>query len=102
MLSKFSASLGMAAASEVFSYHGYTGQYQDDCSNFNGHVGCTSGSQTRYPDDWSKRAFQTFRKDGPDAHMYKEEYEGLSHVMCFNKVNYSNDRRSAKIEARCR
>ena len=29
----------------------------EECSNFNGEVGCTSGDQTRYPDEWSKRSF---------------------------------------------
>lgn len=92
------------SASAEFSYHGYTGpaNLKDDCSNFNGHVGCTSGDQTRYPDDWSKRAFQTFLKDGPDAHMYKDEYEGLGRVMCFNKITYASDRKSATVEAVCR
>jgi hypothetical protein len=73
-----------------------------ECDNFNGHVGCTSGEQTNYPDDWSKRAFQTFLKDGVDAHMYKPSYEGLGKVMCFNKVVYSGDRSSAEVTATCR
>jgi hypothetical protein len=74
----------------------------DDCSNFNGDTGCTSGQQTRYPDDWSKRSFQTFLKDGPDAHLYKPEYEGLGRVMCFNDIIYSADRSSANVTAKCR
>ena len=74
----------------------------DDCSNFNGNVGCTDGEQTRYPDDWAKRSFQTFLKDGPDAHMYKDEYEGLGRVMCFNQVVYAADKKSATITAKCR
>jgi len=107
MLSKLSSaslllSSGVvAAAEEKPSYHGYHG-VGDDCSNFNGHVGCTDGQQTRYPDEWSKRSFQTFLKDGVDSHMYKPEYEGLGRVMCFNKVTYAADRQSAKVEATCR
>jgi len=31
------------SAEERRSYHGYYGPVQDDCSNFNGHVGCTDG-----------------------------------------------------------
>ena len=80
----------------------YSSLRDDDCSNFNGNVGCTDGKQTRYPDDWAKRSFQTFLKDGPDAHMYKDEYEGLGRVMCFNKVVYSADKKSATINAKCR
>lgn len=74
----------------------------DDCSNFNGDVGCTGGQQTRYPDEWSKRSFQTFLKDGPDAHLYKPEYEGLGRIMCFNDIVYSADRKSANVSAKCR
>lgn len=96
MLSKLStASLVVAhaaASEERRSYHGYYGPVQDDCSNFNGHVGCTDGQQTRYPEEWSKRAFQTFLEDGVDAHMYKPEYEGLGRIMCYNKVTYAADR----------
>ena len=108
MLSKIPAAAGLLAATsastepERRSYHGYYGPVQDDCSNFNGHVGCTDGQQTRYPDDWSNRAFQTFMKDGVDAHMYRPEYEGLGRIMCFNKVTYAGDRQSAKVEATCR
>ena len=70
MLSKFAAATSMMGVAHT-SYHGYHA-VNDDCSNFNGDTGCTSGTQTRYPDDWSKRSFQTFLKDGPDAHMYKD------------------------------
>lgn len=109
MLSKLSVTSFMLAqasadaTSERRSYHGYYGPaVQDDCSNFNGHVGCTDGQQTRYPDDWSQRAFQTFLKDGVDAHMYKPEYEGLGRIMCYNKVTYMADKTTAKCEAICR
>ena len=44
--------------SPKFSYHGYEGpNVNEDCSNFNGNVGCTDGQQVRYPDEWSKRSF---------------------------------------------
>jgi hypothetical protein len=92
MLSKIaSTSLAVTMATSVTQGHGYHG-IGADCSNFNGDTGCTSGTQTRYPDEWSKRSFQTFLKDGPDSHMYKPEYEGLGRVMCFNKVTYSSDK----------
>ena len=104
MLSKISALSVVGASysgkggygSEIF----YT--LKEECSNFNGHVGCTSGQQTRYPDDWSKRSFQTFLKDGPDAHLYKPGYEGLGRVMCYNDVKYAADRKSATVTAACR
>ena len=54
--------LAAAAANSAFLQ-----PFDDDCSNFNGNVGCTDGQQTRYPDEWSKRSFQTFMKDGPDS-----------------------------------
>ena len=104
MLSKISTMAGLAGAS--YSGHGGYGSEQqglkDDCSNFNGNLGCTDGSQTRYPDDWSKRSFQTFIKDGPDAHMYKPGYEDLARIMCYNNVEYAGDRQSAKVTATCR
>ena len=66
MLSKI-APLALSASVADASFSGH-GQYnlshgsgfadpKDDCSNFNGSVGCTSGSQTRYPDEWAKRSF---------------------------------------------
>ena len=104
MLSKISLVAGFASAS--YSGHGGYGEEvippKDDCNNFNGDMGCKDGQQTRYPDDWSKRSFQTFLKDGPDSHMYKPEYEGLGRVMCYNKVSYTADRKSATVEAKCR
>jgi hypothetical protein len=100
MLSKFSLATSVASAS--FYGHNYQASPNDDCSNFNGNVGCTSGDQTRYPDEWSKRAFQTFLPDGVDAHMYKPEYEGLGRVMCYNQAVYSPNRDSATLHAKCR
>lgn len=97
MFSKISGlSLTASLASASYSGHGGYGselrELRDDCSNFNGHVGCTSGSQTNYPADWSSRAFQTFLKDGVDAHMYKPSYEGMGRVMCYTDIVYSSDR----------
>jgi alpha-amylase len=54
MLSKISLATSLAQAS--FYGHNFE-SLGDDCSNFNGNVGCKSGQDTRYPDDWSKRAF---------------------------------------------
>ena len=51
-----SASLAASFVNASFSGPGGHG-YGEDCSNFNGNVGCKDGKQTRYPDDWSKRAF---------------------------------------------
>ena len=104
MLSKLSTASFVlyASAEDKFCYHGRCAPVNDDCSNFNGNVGCKDGQQTRYPDEWNKRAFQTFLKDGPDAHMYKDEYEGLGRIMCYNKVTYGSDRQSATVEAICR
>ena len=99
MLSKFSLTASVASA--AFYGHNYEA-YGADCSNFNGHVGCTSGSQTNYPADWSSRAFQTFLEDGVDAHMYKPSYEGMGRLMCFNDIVYSSDRQSATVQAKCR
>lgn len=87
---------GKGYGTEIFT------NLKEDCFNFNGEVGCTDGKQTRYPDDWSKRAFQTFLKDGPDAAMYKPQYEGLGRVMCYNKVVYGKDKKSATSNAVCR
>jgi len=108
MLSKISAaSLAASVVDASYSGHGGYGsdiyyQLKDDCSNFNDHTGCTDGQQTRYPDDYGKRAFQTFLKDGVDSHMYRPEYEGLGRVMCFNNVVYSSDKSSATVTATCR
>ena len=56
MLSKLSAvSFATGVLAEEYG-HGYHGR-ESDCSNFNDHVGCASGTATRYPDDWSQRAF---------------------------------------------
>jgi hypothetical protein len=55
MLSKLSIATSVASAG--FYGHNYQTTPNDDCSNFNGNVGCKGGDDTRYPDDWSKRAF---------------------------------------------
>ena len=100
--------LSASIAEASFSGHGKynlshgSSDPKGDCSNFNGSVGCTSGTQTRYPDEWAKRSFQTFLKDGPDAHLYKPGYEGLGRVMCYTDIVYSADRKSANVTAKCR
>jgi hypothetical protein len=73
MLSKLS---GLSVAAQIASaaYYGPGPIFNGDCSNFNGENGCTSGSQTKYPDEWSKRSFQTWLKDGPDSEKWKPEY----------------------------
>lgn len=43
----------------------------EDCSNFNGEMGCTGGQVTRNPDDWANRSFQTFL---PGDEQYKDAY----------------------------
>ena len=99
MFSKISLATSVAQA----SFYGHNFQaYGDDCSNFNGHVGCKGGQDTRYPDEWSNRAFQTFLPEGVDAHMYKPEYEGLGRVMCYNQAVYTPNRQSATLHAKCR
>ena len=54
----------------------------DDCSYFQG-LQCTSGDQTTNPDDWAERSFQTYL---PGSDLYKDEYEGLGRVMCYNHI----------------
>jgi hypothetical protein len=102
MLSKLAPAASIAATVSAYSVPDQSASYDDDCSNFNGNLGCTDGQQTRYPDDWSKRSFQTFLKDGPDAALYKDEYEGLGRVMCYNQIVYSKDKSSATVSAKCR
>jgi len=99
MFSKLS--LATSVASAGFYGHNYK-DVNDECSNFNGNVGCKGGDDTRYPDEWSKRAFQTFLPDGVDKDMYKPEYEGLGRVMCYNQAIYSPNRESATLKAVCR
>ena len=99
MFSKLSIATSVASAG--FYGHNYK-DVNDECSNFNGNVGCKGGDDTRYPDDWSKRAFQTFLPDGVDKDMYKPEYEGLGRVMCYNQAIYSPNRESATLKAVCR
>ena len=70
----------------------------DDCSYFY-NLQCTSGDQTTNPPDWAERSFQTYL---PGSANYKEEYEGLGRVMCYNNITYSEDRQRATVEAVCR
>ena len=70
----------------------------DDCSYFYD-LQCTSGDQTTNPPDWAERSFQTYL---PGSAKYKDAYEGLGKVMCYNQITYSADRSSATVEAKCR
>jgi hypothetical protein len=70
----------------------------DDCSFFYD-LGCSSGDVTTNPADWAERSFQTWL---PGSEHYKEEYEGLGRIMCYNNYTYASDRQSATVEARCR
>lgn len=54
---------------------------------------------TTNPPDWAERSFQTWL---PGSDLHKPEYEGLGRVMCYNNIQYSSDRNSATVEARCR
>lgn len=74
-------------------------QANEDCSNFNGEMGCASGSTTTNPSDWAKRSFQTPLPGDP---YYKVEYEGLGRVMCYPAIKYNSSRTSASVEMRCR
>ena len=70
----------------------------DDCSFFQ-NLGCQNGSDTRYPDDWADRAFQTWL---PGSEKHQDGFEGLGRVMCYNNIAYGSDRQSAEVEAVCR
>ena len=70
----------------------------DDCSYFYD-LGCSSGDVTTNPDDWAERSFQTYL---PGSDLYKEEYEGLGRVMCYNHIQYDDTRTNATVTARCR
>ena len=70
----------------------------DDCSFFQ-NLGCQNGSDTRYPDDWADRAFQTWL---PGSEKHQDGFEGLGRVMCYNNITYASDRQSAEVEAVCR
>lgn len=55
---------------------------------------------TTNPADWADRSFQTYL---PGSDLYKEEYEGLGRVMCYNHIKYDDAARtSATVTARCR
>ena len=70
-----------------------------DCSSFQPEMGCRSGQETRNPDDWAQRSFQTPLPGDP---YYKPEYESLGRVMCYSAIKYAGDRSSATVELRCR
>lgn len=71
----------------------------DDCSNFNGEMGCSSGTATTYPDTWAERSFQTFL---PGDANYKDSYEGLGRIMCYSSIAYASDRKSATVNVKCK
>jgi hypothetical protein len=83
----------------VISYATYVAYAQQDCSNFQGQMGCTSGQATNPPADWASRSFQTPLPHDP---YYKDQYEGLGRIMCYNNIVYSSDLKSANIECLCR
>ena len=62
-------------------------------------MGCISGSATNPPADWINRSFQTPLPHDP---YYKEGYEGLGRVMCYNNIVYNSGRTQATVEVRCR
>ena len=62
-------------------------------------MGCSSGQATKYPDDWANRSFQTFL---PGDAQYKDSYQSLGRIMCYNGFVYASDRKSATLEVRCR
>ena len=71
----------------------------EDCS-FYQNLGCTGGDVTKNPADWANRSFQTYL---PGSDLYKEEYEGLGRVMCYNHIKYDDESKtSATVTARCR
>lgn len=55
----------------------------EDCSNFNGEMGCRSGQIATNPDDWAARIFQT---PLPGDANYKKEYEGLGRIACYSHI----------------
>jgi len=65
-------------------------------------LGCSGGSVTKNPTEWgAERSFQTWLST-TQTDNYKPSYEGLGRVMCYNKIGYSADRKSATVEATCR
>mgnify|MGYP000123771809 CR=1 FL=1 len=70
----------------------------DDCDWFQD-LGCSSGDATTNPPEWADRAFQTYL---PGSDLYQEQFAGLGRVMCYNHIQYTEDRQSATVTARCR
>lgn len=69
-----------------------------DCSYFQ-NLGCQSGDVTTNPSDWVDRSFQTPLPGTPN---WKESYQGMGRIVCFNNIIYNSDRTSAEVEAKCR
>lgn len=67
---------------------------EDDCSWFQD-VGCTSGSQTNVPTDWSNKNFQT----PLDSTKFNPAYGLLS---CYSSTQYASGLQSASVQVNCR
>mmetsp|Transcript_22645 Transcript_22645/g.20125 ORF Transcript_22645/g.20125 Transcript_22645/m.20125 type:complete len:607 (+) Transcript_22645:62-1882(+) len=62
-------------------------------------MSCQSGDQTKYPDEWAHRSFQTPLK-GDEG--YQKSFESLGRIACYPDLVYSSGRKSAEIEIKCR
>lgn len=71
----------------------------EDCSSFQGEMGCRSGQEVHNPPDWADRSFQTFLPGDP---YYKPEFEGLGRLMCYSSIKYAAGRGSADVTIKCR
>ncbi|CAI2361994.1 unnamed protein product [Moneuplotes crassus] len=69
------------------------------CDNFNGEMSCQSGDQTSYPESWAHRSFQTPLKGDKN---YQDSFESLGRIACYPDVVYDSNRKSAKVEVKCR
>ena len=72
----------------------------EDCSYFY-NLGCADGTVTTNPADWANRSFQTWLPESGSEN-YREGYQGLGRVTCYNNIIYNSSRTSADVEARCR
>jgi hypothetical protein len=81
MTFSFSTSLLVSAVAASGFLH------DNDCSYFYD-LQCSSGDATTNPPEWADRSFQTYL---PGSAKYKEEYEGLGRVMCYNQITYGGD-----------
>ena len=65
----------------------------EDCSNFNGEYGCTSG-QHEYPTSWDSRSFQTPPRD---TQYYRSTYQDMNLLVGYVQIKYSADRKQATL-----